>query len=308
MSLFLGVDGGGTKTKVNIIDEFDRVVFENVTGPSSIDTVDKYTTLNHIRQAIQPYVEAHPDTYFDGVFAGIGGIVFDSDHLMVEGLLRQLPQTNDDTFIRARNDMHSALYSSDKFDSGMTIICGTGMVAFGKNKENTHKCGGWGYKEGELGSAYDLGRRAIRYCIRAYDGRYPIDDFAREIAKALNMSVANDIINVMDNFYNDRTKTASLAPIVTKFASIGNVKAKKICNKAIDELVLAVKGVYKTLKFDEVTLVIVGSLGNSQGFFHSQLVKKINQCISDKIKVIKPVIDPALAAAKAAKYFYHEGR
>ncbi len=302
MSLYLGIDGGGTKTKVNIINDQNMVVFENTTGPSSIDTVDKFTTIANIRLAIQPYIDKHPNTTFKGVFAGLGGIVFMSDNLMVESLLRQLPQVNEETFVRARNDMHTALYSSDLYNEGMALICGTGMVAFGLKDNLQHKCGGWGHKEGELGSAYDLGRRAIRYCVRAYDERYPLDDFAKEIAQNLNLSVASDIINVMDNFYNDRTKTASLAPIVTSYANQGNVKARKICNKAIDELVLAIKGVYKKLKFNHVTLVIVGSLGNAKGYFNTHLKKKIHD-FSTKIKVISPVIDPALAAAKAAKHF-----
>lgn len=305
MKYYLGIDGGGTKTKVIVIDKDNRIVFENTSGPSSIDTVDQFTTMNNIRIAIEPFVEEHPDSYFRGVFAGIGGIVFKEDCDIVEGLLRQLPQITSETFLRARNDMHNALYSSDHFDNGMTLICGTGMVAFGKHGEATHKSGGWGYEEGELGSSYHLGREALRHMIRAYDGRIKCNDFAKEVAQTVGLEKASDIIYVMKEYYDHRTKTAGLAPLVTKHANLGNRYAKNIVDTATSELALAIKAVYQALKFDAVTLVIVGSLGNSTGYFHERLITKIKK-ISENISIVSPVIDPALAAAKAAKHFTEE--
>lgn len=302
MKLFLGIDGGGTKTKVVIIDQNSDIIFENTSGPSSIDTVDNFTTINNIRLAIQPFIDKFPDTYFHGVFAGIGGIVFNEDCEMVEKLLRQLKETDDSSFIRARNDMYNALYSSDNFDSGMALICGTGMVAFGINDDMFHKAGGWGYKEGELGSGFHLGCEAIRHLIRAYDNRHDLDDFALELGKKLDFKEATDIISLMDNIYGDRTKIASLAPVVTKHANLDNKYAKAICDLATDELALAIEAVYKKLGFKSVTLVIVGSLGNAKGYFNDSLISKINK-INSLIKVTAPVIDPALAAAKAAKHF-----
>ena len=302
MELYLGIDGGGTKTKVIIIDESNKIVFENTSGPSSIDTVDNETTINNIRSAIEPFVSEYPDLVFAGVFAGLGGIVFVEDCFIVEDIIKQLKQVNTSTFVRARNDMHNALYSSDHFDSGMTLICGTGMVAFGLKDGITHKCGGWGFKEGELGSGYNLGREALRHCTRAHDGRHILDEFAMEVANQIGLKDSPDIINIMREYDGMRTKTASLSPLVTKYANMNNIYAKKICDRATDELALAIEGVYNSLNFDLVTLVIVGSLGNSKGYFGNELIRKI-KLISNKITVTSPIIDPALAAAKAAKHF-----
>jgi N-acetylglucosamine kinase-like BadF-type ATPase len=201
--------------------------------------------------------------------------------------------------------MYNALFSSNHFDQGMALICGTGMVAFGINNHQAHKAGGWGYYEGELGSAYHLGREAIRACIRAYDNRYEKTEFSKAIAKAIGLEKATDIIKVSNDFHDQRTKTASLAPIVTRYANIGDHKAMAICNKAIGELVLAIKAVYETLRFDDVNLVIIGSLGHAKGYFHETLLKSIQE-FNKKIHVIDPVIDPALGAAKAAKIYSEE--
>lgn len=299
MDLFLGIDGGGTKTKINIIDNNKNIIYENTSGPSSIDTVDNETTYQNIFMAMEPFFKQINTYQIKAIFAGLGGIVFESDFALVENLLRKLPNISKDTLIVARNDMENALYSGLCFDEGMTLICGTGMVAFGKRDNETHKSGGWGFKEGEQGSAYNLGREAIRHTIRAYDFRHDLDDFAKEVAEKIGLKKVTDIISIMDKYFENRTLTAELAPIVTKHADLDNLYAKNICDKATDELSLAIKAVYNKLQFKETTLVIVGSLGNSQGYFRNELVKKIKQ-INDLINIIKPIIDPSLAAAYMA--------
>ena len=301
MNLYLGIDGGGTKTKVIVINELEELIYEQVSGPSSIDTVDEETTYNSFMDALKDFSKQHPNTTFNAVFAGLGGIVFDEDCRHVEDIVKRLPFVDPDTIIRARNDMENALYSGGSFDKGLSLICGTGMVAFGKNGEQTHKCGGWGFREGELGSGYHLGREAIRHTIRTFDKRYSMNDFAKDVAKAIGMTKATDIIKIMDEeYFGDRTKTASLAPIVTKHANHGCDYARAIVDKATSELALAIKGVYNTLELDKTTLVIIGSLGNAPGYFRQRLYEQIYE-ISEDIKIIKPAYDPAFAAALMAK-------
>ncbi len=196
--------------------------------------------------------------------------------------------------------MENALYSGGCFEEGISLICGTGMVAFGKDKNKSHKSAGWGYKEGELGSGFHLGREAIRYAIRAFDGRYEKDEFSIEVANTIGLTTATDIIPIMDDYYGNRTKTASLAPIVTKYANKNNEFAKRIVDLATDESALAVRGVYNNINLRNKTLVIIGSLGNALGYYKDELHRKI-KLIDPHINIIKPIFDPADAAALMAK-------
>lgn len=300
MNLYLGIDGGGTKTKAIIINDSKESLYEFTSGPSSCDTVTLEVTKENIEKAIAPFVKENPNAIFKGVFAGIGGIVFRKDIDAIESIIRDLPQVTKDSVVLARNDMETALYSGGSFDQGMCLICGTGMVAFGKNGKHAHKCGGWGYKEGELGSGYHLGREAIRHCIRAYDGRYPLNPFARDIANEISLTRDKDIIQIMNYMDGKRTMIANLAPIVTKHANLGNVYAKRIADTATSEIALAIAGVYHKLNLKKTTLVVVGSLGNAPGYFKDELHKKIHHISSD-IEIIESKIDPALAAALMAK-------
>lgn len=297
LKFYLGIDGGGTKTKVTIIDSTNTVVYENVGGPSSIDTVSAKQTLENIQHALEPFYQDYPDIIFESVFAGLGGIVFESDFIHVENLLKKLPGVRPETIVKARNDMENALYSGLCFKEGITLIAGTGMVAFGKDTHGTvHKSGGWGYKIGDEGSGYDLGFQALKHVIRALDSRCEMTDFGKEIAIHLNLDNATDIVPFMDRYSNDRTKIASLAPFVTQYANLGNPYAKKIVDIATSELAQAVEAVYKKLRLNRKILVVVGSVGNVSGYFKDQLYRKINQ-IDKEIEIIQPQIDPSLAAA-----------
>ncbi|MBE0701331.1 MAG: hypothetical protein IH571_06570 [Acholeplasmataceae bacterium] len=93
---------------------------------------------------------------------------------------------------------------------------------------------------------------------------------------------------------------ASLAPLVTKHADNHDVNALHIVHRATQELALAVRGVHRKLKLEDKTLVIVGSVGNSEGMFKKFLTEKLLE-IDDAFKIIQPKIDPAVAAAILAK-------
>ena len=297
---FLGIDGGGTKTKVVIINNNKDILYESVAGPSSVDTVTSQETLDVIKTALKDFYSSHEQVVFNALFVGLGGIVFEYQKEVIINHLKTINGVYPNTVIVVENDMHNALYSGLLFDEGMTLICGTGMVAFGKNKHGKHhKAGGWGFKEGDAGSGFNLGSEAIKYMIRAFDGRLEKDAFANDLAEYLKFRKAEEIIALMDELYLNRTKVASLAPIVTKYANLNHPYALKIVEAATDELALSVKAVYHHLKLETATLVVVGSLGNVEGSFKTLLHEKIKS-ISSKINIVEPQVDPAYAAALMA--------
>ena len=70
MNYYLGIDGGGTKTKVIIIDANEKVVFENEAGPSSVDTVSLIELRKH-KSGFKPFIINHPQIIFKALFAGL---------------------------------------------------------------------------------------------------------------------------------------------------------------------------------------------------------------------------------------------
>lgn len=295
--LFLGIDGGGTKTKLSIINAHKQLVYEGLSGPSSLDTVNHKTTLRAFQDALVPFFEKNPNTVFKGIFAGLGGVSKVSDKTQLKNILSLIPGVTNKTNITAGSDMENALASGFFEDEGMVLIVGTGSVAYGKNKKGeTHKAGGLGYKEGDLGSAYDLGLKAVQAASKALDNRYETTAFTKAVIEVLNFKEPNDVIDFMEHYRENRTFIASLAPIVTKHADLGDAYAMMICDNAVDELVLAVCAVHRRLQFEHPQLVIVGTLGNETHYFKKTLHNQLIESIS-KIKITEPKVDPSFAAS-----------
>jgi len=300
MKYYLGIDGGGTKTKVCLIDDNENTIGICESGPTSIDTVHKEMTYQNILKPINQLINGQKNIIINKVFAGIGGIVTVEDEKTVEQIIHALPVITNQTIVKAKNDMYNALYSGLLFEEGMTLIVGTGSAAFGKDKKTSHKCGGWGYKEGDAGSAYDLGKQALKLLVRNIDGRIPDTAFTKELRERIQINTIYDIVPVINDLWERRTTTASFARIVTSHANRNDPEARKIIAAATDELKLMVSGVYRKLHLIQKTIVIVGSLGNADGYFKEQLYKKI-KAVNDEIKIIAPIVDPAKGAALMAK-------
>lgn len=304
--LFLGIDGGGTKTKAIVINEKEEILYEGLGGPSSIDTVSNETTVKNINVAVKPFFELpqYKDSKFNAVFVGAGGVADESLEKHLLSLIKDLIGVDKNTILVAKGDHENALASGLIFDGGMTLIVGTGTVCFGKDKEgNTFKSAGLGYQEGDLGSGYDLGRKAIQYAARSLDNRIKPSKFTKDICKELNLFQPSDVAKLMLEWHTERTKVAALGPIITDNATEGDHHAIEICDNAVKELVMSVVAVQDILKLENPKLVIVGTLGNRQTYYKDLLWNSLKEAITG-LEIVSPQVDPALASAMLAKRAY----
>ncbi|MFA7044860.1 MAG: BadF/BadG/BcrA/BcrD ATPase family protein [Candidatus Izemoplasmatales bacterium] len=291
---FLGIDGGGTKTQLVIIDEKGSIVAEGNAGTASIDTISFSDSFKTIQEALK---KMQIDIEISGVFAGIGGIAStEHEEAYIEGL-RHITWLNQATYIQVKNDVYGALASGNGELQGIALILGTGAVCFGINGEKTWRCGGYHYKEGDAGSAFDVGFQALKYYARVLDGRYLPSSFSDAIRDYLGI---DDFIGLVKYFHNlERTKTAKIAPIVTSYAR-SDQHAYKIVATAADEVRLLVEGVYRQLHFQETDLVVIGGIGTADTIYKELYAQAVLR-ISPDIHIILPKYTPAYACALIAK-------
>ncbi len=298
---YIGIDGGGTNTRVCILNEQGKIIGIAKAGPSSIDTVDIHTTIDHFKQAIdEVFIKNNLiNPTIKSIFIGLGGILTEESKKIVKKHINNLEYIKDDTIITVENDVYNALLGGNAMRAGICLIAGTGSVAFGMDeKGKTHRAGGYGYQEGDLGSSYDLGKRTLQHIARTFDKRIENTDFSTEVLEYLKINNVTELMNVIMKFHENRTLTASLAPFVTKYADLNNQYACKICDEATDELVLCVESVYQNLNLENKEVAIVGSLGNTKGYFNQQLINKLKN-IAD-FKIHGPLIDPVVGSAYMA--------
>ena len=104
---FLGIDGGGTKTAFIVIDDNNEIVYQNVLGPSSLDTVP----LIDIEKLLLTEGKNIPYK-ISAIFAGIGGISCDSDKLLINNILKKFDCLLPTGKVESDNDVINALYGS----------------------------------------------------------------------------------------------------------------------------------------------------------------------------------------------------
>src|SRR5690349_20230740 len=174
MRLFLGIDGGGTRTTAWVADERGRVVGRAVAGPSNPLKVGFAASDREILRAAKAAVAAALSRQgsrtggvkppLQAVVIGLAGVDRPQVHSRVlKGIRKPLGAPH----ILLTSDAAIALNAAIGNSPGIMVISGTGSIAFARDdKGNAFRSGGWGTLYDDAGSGYDLGRRAVAAALR----------------------------------------------------------------------------------------------------------------------------------------------
>ena len=285
----LGIDGGGTKTAFTLVDEAGEVVSSFVLPGSSFDAYSLEEIKSRFLEAKArlPYMP-------DAIFAGIGGILGEKTINLCKTLLNEVfPGAKAD----ADNDVVNALYGLSPEGKGIILIAGTGSVAYGECEGKRARSGGYCYQEGDLGSSYDVGRKALQYFGKALDGREAESPLFEEMKEKLGFDDAVSFASYMESA--SRSEIASFSRMVT--AHEEEVSAQDILLHAAKEVFLMVKAVYSRLDpKGDIPFAIIGGLGNAKSVYRSTLLSLIKERLP-YLKLSKKEIDASLGAANKAR-------
>ena len=290
---YLGIDGGGSKTAFAIINQDNELVYYKETGPSSLDTVSKEV----LRQILIEGVEGF-NYQVEGIFAGLGGISNQEQIYEVKEILKTLKVCKESTKVDAGNDVINALYGSLGGEDGIVLIAGTGSVCYGKKGETYHRAGGYCYQEGDAGSGYDLGMKALQHLARVLDKRHEESEFSKALSNQIS---CYDYSSLASYFINStRTEKASLSRVVTKYQD--DKYARSIIEHAVNEVLLMIKAVFNTLNYQEekVLFSVIGSLGNADTLYKELLLEGLIN-ISSNIVFIPKRYEAYIGSALKAK-------
>ncbi|OFW64875.1 MAG: hypothetical protein A2Z35_04285 [Actinobacteria bacterium RBG_19FT_COMBO_36_27] len=175
------------------------------------------------------------------------------------------------------------------------IICGTGSNCYGMNESGKEaKATGWDYILGDEGSGYEIGRKALKAIMKAYDGRGKETLLTKTILESLNIKdISHYIIWAYEGGYS-KEKIASMAKTVCKTAKLSDDVSIKILEEEAQEAFVSVITVVKNLDLVDKNfdLVLVGKLFKCKRYFRDILNKKIrDKCNGVNIKPLtnKPV-------------------
>lgn len=302
MRIVLGVDGGGTNTRVALVAETGEVLGIGLAGSSNYDDVGVKVAQRNIGLAVrQAWQHARQKRRpADAAFLGMAGVVSDQDRQTIRTIAEHL-QLAPLERIGVDHDIRIALAGGLAGQEGIALIVGTGSSCYGRTADGrSWRAGGWGHLLDDYGSGYYLGLQAMVAAVRAADGRGQATALLPLVMRELKL---NDINELMRRLYYEnmsRSEIASLGPKVLEVIAEGDEVAEAILKKGIDELVLMVETVAKQLGFlsHPFRLTWAGGIAQSpifQRYFRPAVQQRLSNC-----ELIEPQLPPVLGAALLA--------
>jgi N-acetylglucosamine kinase-like BadF-type ATPase len=171
--LFLGFDGGGTKTECFLLDATGSVLGRGKAGPANPLRVGWAITRKSLRTAAGGALRCGHARSRDvrGICAGLAGAGRPEIAHRAASFLRRKFRN---AVVRATSDLEIALAAVAERGPAVVLVAGTGSAAQGRDAGGaTARAGGFGPRLGDEGSAFDMGRRALAAIIGAESGLGP---------------------------------------------------------------------------------------------------------------------------------------
>ena len=246
----IGIDGGGTKTRVMVADEHGAELLPIEGGGSAVRgeggaerSAEIITAL--VRDALKSsdMENVRPRV----LCAGVAGTGREPER---QALWQALVTADIAEDVVVHADATIALDDAFGEGPGILLIAGTGSVAFGRGPTGrVTRCGGWGPVIGDEGSGAWIGRRALSVVTASSDGREPATALVGAVLTAAEVEEVADLVGWAANA--TAGQLATLAPAVASAADAGDLRANAVLTLAVEELAIHVRTVARELFGDE---------------------------------------------------------
>jgi len=308
LNYILGVDGGGTKTVIRITDYNGNIVSEIITGAGNYKSVGiavaKANITEGILGAIRQVKDESDDIFFASSCFGLSGLDSEQDGEIFKNIIfnNKIKKLLHPDKITICNDSRIGLAAGTENKNAIMIICGTGSNCFGINEEGEEaKANGWDFILGDEGSAYEIGVKALRLIMRAFDKRGNKTLLTHTILKELNLKDIQGLIDWCYNIPFSSERFAALTKTVCSTAELGDKSSIKLLKDETKEALISISVVAKKLKLAkrQFDIVYVGSVFRCEKYFKQVLTEKLKEKFS-KISFAPLKDKPVSGAIKIA--------
>lgn len=258
-AIVVGVDGGGSRTRVLVADEQGREIVSVEGAGSAVRPGEAEHSADVIAAIIRDALASSDMNHVTPkvVCVGVAGVGRDAER---QALWQALASRDVAEEVVVHADATVALDDAFGEGPGILLIAGTGSVAFGRGPAGTFaRCGGWGPVFGDEGSGAWIGRKALSVVTAAADGREPETALTGAILTAAEVNDVSDLVPWAAAA--DPGRLATLAPVVMSVAESGDLRANALLTLAVEELMLHLRTLARQLFADERAAVPVALAG-----------------------------------------------
>lgn len=301
MSVYVGIDGGGTRLRAAVCDETMRVLASReVNSTANPNIIGREGAAALIQETVREILsDAGIDpAAVNGAGIGVAGVSADHAAEWLDAVMRAvLPQAS----IARSSDVEIALVGAHGDRYGLLILAGTGSAAYGVNRAGAAALvGGWGYLLGDEGSGFWIGLQAVRAFTRAADeGAASSAMLNTRIANALALDTPKAVIRQV---YTDGAPPvapiAALAEIVLELADAGDPECRRIISRAAESLTDLARLIRRRLAADDLPIAFAGGLLTSENALSRALCDRLGLAA-----LPTPRYPPVIGAARLAQLY-----
>ncbi|WP_088067379.1 N-acetylglucosamine kinase [Gottfriedia luciferensis] len=294
--LIIGMDGGGTKTRVVVKEQPDgETLFDQNFGTSNYNNIGIEGLRPIFQEIYKALISCFAERLNDAILVlGSAGIDRPKD---IEIYLSALRESGFTCHLEVVNDAEIALVGGNGSRKDALIIAGTGSIVMGiDSKGKTIRSGGWGGLISDEGGGFKIGLHAIAAVMQEHDKVIAPTTFTKKLLAHFQLTTPEDFVDLL---YLDKTipvdQVASCAPIILEAWANGDEAARTIVETELEKLVRLVVGISKQMGSEKFRLSVAGSLLIKSSDYFNALKEKLSTALP-QVEVSVPLYDPVIGA------------
>ncbi len=253
-SRILCLDGGGTKTAIQLLSDKGELLQEVVGGPLNIHDIGEEGVRQNLSQLLHDI-----DPTNTVLVAGVAGAERTKENATLDAMFAE--HGFEQRWVRGDGDLLlDALHPT-----GAVLIAGSGSHCIGQHKGRKARAGGLGRILGDEGSGYWIGLEGVK---RALASRYGWGEKTALLEAAAELFEVDDIeqlLHPINNGIYGKAALAKFAPKVLQLSATDPI-AQSVVDDAIGHLTALVRHLLRQLDLPTVELHLIGGLFRHQPF------------------------------------------
>jgi N-acetylglucosamine kinase-like BadF-type ATPase len=230
MSVILGVDGGGTRTRASIVAD-GRIVARAVNGSIKRLRVGAEAAEVNLRALLKDVYALAGVSQVRAASVGVASASMPGTSEWITAVLQDFGAER----MEVVGDEVIALDAAFQGGAGILQIAGTGSNTIGRAADGSRECaGGWSSRLGDEGSGYWIGVNSLRRALHAHDREQPTRILKR-VGEIWGTPNLDDLINLGDS--TPGPDFAALAPAISELAEAGDAVAVEVLAQAAADLI-----------------------------------------------------------------------
>lgn len=296
MEYYLGIDGGGSKTKAVLCDSSLNII-SSFTGKSiNFNSVGFDRARDNLIEIADEILQGNIRP--DAVCIGCAALSSRADKKLTEKLCGGVFGCDN---IILDSDLFIALEAMNVEGPCAVAVCGTGSMAAGRTEDGSIiHTGGFGYLLGDEGSGYALSMEAIRAALRSAEKSGPETALKNAVEKNFGTADEDRIIDFVYSEPVPVKEIAAFAPHISECAANGDKVAKKIIRSNAEDFAETVCALLRKMPCG-APLGLWGGIMQNCVDFRNIFINAVNKKFPEsKISLLEnpPEIGAVIAAVK----------